>query len=472
MSIYSVTTMAQVASGSNHPPPANSSSPVSLRSQVNAPTINLSNEAHSPDHSNVLPNLPPNLPPAAPAASLSWAYLVPLLALLLCTMLYASFAFSFSGYGQTNERFAVLLEGYRQIPQGSLLFLGDSQVQEDIDCGEVGEFCFNLGVEGLLPLQLALQKEMLLSSQPEMVVIGVSPLFFNEEINKNDDFFFLLGLDAAAGTAAGDSARERFKDSSDLTGSLRPVESARFTESSFIVKQLGEGERELLFMNRWEQLLYKRKFILPHYFGLLKSIPGRITAAGGNDAFRDASKTTENNQGDNASQAENSQAETRGSFRDVRNNFKDPYHFTENQTAEELSKKLEEPSLLELFDFRRSQARERAALIYLVKELEEAGIDVFIVQMPLNPLLLEQLPEDYLESYHAYLETLAERYGAVLLKFETSHPAGDFTDLTHLNSRGRPAFSRSISGIITGATLGTMAETGESFGGDAKHAVQ
>ena len=164
-------------------------------------------------------------------------------AVLFSALIYAAFALSFNHFGANTERFSYLVKTIPSIGEGSLVVIGDSQVMEDVDCQAIdtsGFECLNFGVAGILPLQLGLIKEEIAAKKPEAVLIGVSPLFFQEGINKNDDLFFVLGKE----------------------GKNYP---------NFILDRLIEDEKKLLSLSKSGQLLYKRKFILPYYTSVIKS---------------------------------------------------------------------------------------------------------------------------------------------------------------------------------------------------------
>ena len=171
-------------------------------------------------------------------------FLVLFAAVIFSTLIYVIFALSFNHLGANTERFSYLMRTIPSIEEWSILAVGDSQVMEDIDCtaiDKVGSECFNLGVAGILPLQLALIKDEIAAKKPGAVLIGVSPLFFQEGVNKNDDLFFVLN-----------------NEEKDYNG--------------FLLERFTEEEKNLLSLSKPEQLLYKRKFILSYYMNVVKSL--------------------------------------------------------------------------------------------------------------------------------------------------------------------------------------------------------
>ncbi|PIN73372.1 hypothetical protein COV20_04030 [Candidatus Woesearchaeota archaeon CG10_big_fil_rev_8_21_14_0_10_45_16] len=307
----------------------------------------------------------------------------PLLAVLLSTGLYCSFAYNFSQFGAQGNHFVEVLHLYAEVPDGSILFVGDSQIREDVDCTVIEDLlkdsppCFNLGVAGMRPFQVALQKDLIISARPSKVVIGITPASFDETINQNDDFFMLM--------------------------------SSSVTPSSYLLERLDSDELELISMNRFQRLLYKRKFILPYFLSFLhrSSSSEAVVPAG--------------------------------------NNLKNPHQFEDIQSAEELEQKLQDPKVLGIFSFGDHPRREREAFAYLTASLKAEGIEVVVVQMPMNPITFNVVPADSLQQYNDYIQGLSEIIGFRLVNIETDFSAEYFTDLTHLNREGSRLLSERIA---------------------------
>ena len=75
--------------------------------------------------------------------------------------------------------------------QNKTFFIGDSQIREDIDCILINEDCYNLGIEGITPTQIALFEDKLIAAQPKKVIIGLSPLLFNEQLTITKNYSYL-----------------------------------------------------------------------------------------------------------------------------------------------------------------------------------------------------------------------------------------------------------------------------------------
>ena len=61
-------------------------------------------------------------------------FVVPFAAFLLSTLFYVTYISNFDNFGYDNNRLVSSLTLYEQIPKKSIIFLGDSQTREDIDC--------------------------------------------------------------------------------------------------------------------------------------------------------------------------------------------------------------------------------------------------------------------------------------------------------------------------------------------------
>jgi len=314
----------------------------------------------------------------------TWYFLAPVIALLLGTAIYLAFMHPFQHYDPEGMRLQQSLELYSQLPPGSLLFFGESQVREDIDCtlieADTDVPCFNFGIAGILPVQLALQKDLIIAAQPHRVVLGVTASFFDETLNKNDDLFMIMNGHPGLAT------------------------------DSFLEGKLTKNEQKLLSMNWFEKDLYKRKFFLPFYLSLFKWIifsPPEVSTAV--------------------------------------SNFKNPHLFTINQSVLELEARLTDPAIASIFWFENSSPRQREAFIYLISELREAGVEITIVQMPIHPLVTSLLSPESQERFQDYLENIANTYTLTIVNIEDYFAAEEFTDLTHLNSAGTVRLSLQIA---------------------------
>ncbi|MBI2135945.1 hypothetical protein HYU06_02660 [Candidatus Woesearchaeota archaeon] len=310
-------------------------------------------------------------------------FIMPIIILIITSLIYLGFISSFKQFGATNNRFIAVLNKFDTLPEGSLIFIGDSQIREDISCLLIesklnNSECFNLAVEGIIPSQIMPISFLLTATNPKAIVIGVSPLFFYEGVNKNNDLFFFMN-------------------------NRKGIVIDKFMDNA-----LTKDEKELLFMLPFDKALYKRKFVLQYFLGLLNSF---------------SSKTQ---------------------LRTNPNNFKDPYIYTENQPASQLDKKLNDSAVIGMFDINKSSKRQLDIFGHFLEILSNNKLQVIVVQMPLNPLLTDTLGADSLQNYHSYLSLLSQKYNFTLLNLQDDFAKDDFTDLTHLNSVGRQKLAFNI----------------------------
>lgn len=314
---------------------------------------------------------------------INYIFIVPFIAILLSSFIYFNYIGSFNGYDQTSQRFISVLESFKKIPENSNIFIGDSQTREDIDCKLIEKnniSCYNLAVEGILPIQLGLISNEIIKSSPNKVIIGISPLFFSENINKNDDIFFFSG----------------------------DKETNLDTE---VTKMLDNNEAKLVSMNWFEKDLYKRKFIMPFYLSLVKSIFNK------------------NNETD---------------LKISSDNLKDPHIFTKDVSNSELQKKIGNPEVIELFNFNNSKARETESFKYLVKKLSNNGIKVIILEMPLNPIIKNSINKESRKNFSSFITNISKEYNANYLDLSNDFKSEEFIDLSHLNEKGRAKLAEVI----------------------------
>ncbi len=320
-------------------------------------------------------------------------FLAPVIALVFSSFIYLLFMSSFHHFDPEGNRFFNILQLYPQLKDGRVLFLGESQVREDVDCELLEEksgsknWCYNFGLAGMLPIQLALQKDVIVAAKPKVVVFGITASTFDEGINKNDDFFFLLNGQQSVAAQVG------------------------------VISQLTADEKKLLLMNFYEKALYKRKFILPFYFAVLDRL-------GSSSGF----------------------AQINGVSTAV-SNVKNPHQFMVSENEDELRKRIEDPAIVKMFYFEQTPLREREAFTYLVGELKKEGVDVVIVQMPLHPLVRSVVTNESKKVFEDYLSHLSLEFGVKVINLENEFDDPVFfVDLTHLTKEGSTLFSSVLFG--------------------------
>ena len=308
-------------------------------------------------------------------------FILPVIAFIVATLIYLFFISSLPSFGPEGTRFVNILDFYPEIPEGSIIFIGESQVRENVNCEIIennsNQTCFNLGLNGIMPVQLALQKDLIISTKPDTVVIGITSSLFDETINQNEDLFMIL--------------------------------NGKVVADDFMKERLYDREGELLSLNFYERALFKRKFILPFYLAVIKQIISPV--------------------------------ENRIS---VVNNFKNPHFFNYNHSVEELSERLSDPIINSIFHVENGAKRQREAYSYLVSELIAAKIKVVVIQMPLHPLIEQNIPPESTKLFNDYVMELDNTYDFQLINMQDDFTAQYFTDLTHLNEQGATIFSNKL----------------------------
>jgi len=132
-------------------------------------------------------------------------------------------------------------------------------------------------------------------------------------------------------------------------------------------------------------------------------------------------------------------------------NFKDPWFITSNYTEEEkkdLAHKLL-GSNASLFDGNRNPVPEdmsppKIALTYMIKNFQQNNIQVIIINMPINPMNSETINESSRKNLLKYLNST----GVSWYDFERLYPSEYFSDMHHLNAKGRANLSLKVAAII------------------------
>jgi hypothetical protein len=131
--------------------------------------------------------------------------------------------------------------------------------------------------------------------------------------------------------------------------------------------------------------------------------------------------------------------------RDAAKNFKTLPLDSENLTYEMLLIRLKNSrDMLDKYVVGSGENTQKAALNHTIYLLRSRGFPTLIVNMPLNPVLSQMISEDTRNNYFAFLNSTGSNY----YDYERSYPSQCFSDLTHLNFRGRKEFSEDMVRII------------------------
>ena len=131
--------------------------------------------------------------------------------------------------------------------------------------------------------------------------------------------------------------------------------------------------------------------------------------------------------------------------REAAKNFKALPINGENLTYELLLIRLNNSrDMLEKYVVSPGENTQKVALNYTIHLLHSQGFSVAIINMPLSPVLSQKISEDTRRNYFSFLNST----GCDYYDYESRYPSQSFSDLTHLNFRGRKEFSEDVAKII------------------------
>lgn len=131
--------------------------------------------------------------------------------------------------------------------------------------------------------------------------------------------------------------------------------------------------------------------------------------------------------------------------REAAKNFKALPIYSENLTYELLLIRLNNSrDMLEKYVVSPEKNAQKVALNYTIHLLHSQGFSVAIINMPLSPVLSQKISEDTRRHYFSFLNST----GCDYYDYERRYPSQSFSDLTHLNFRGRREFSEDVAKII------------------------
>ena len=225
---------------------------------------------------------------------------------------------------------------------------------------------FNLGVNFDTPLQRSIELRDIIDSKPALVIYGDSYCSFSSRYRYvPDDNIALV------------SGRVRIDD---------------FTRSLFDPEQVA-----LMEQNQFDQLLFKRKFIVP-------AIKNRLgITLGGRDVVVNDSLTLE-----------------------------EKMIIVKNPYDEFLAPVDSETNV------------QKKAFIHMGDEFRKAGIPFVYIHMPMETLRVETIMNETKANYFDFLNSSGVRY----YNFENTYPDSDFFDLVHLNKYGKSRFSSDMPAFI------------------------
>ena len=117
---------------------------------------------------------------------------------------------------------------------------------------------------------------------------------------------------------------------------------------------------------------------------------------------------------------------------------------TKNISIDELRKQADDPADKWRPVVPAEMTRHKQALIYNVRSLQDAGIPVVLINMPLHPLFSEKITDESRKNFF----TLLNETGAKWYDMEYAYDAEYFRDSHHASLEGGTFFSRDMADLI------------------------
>lgn len=292
--------------------------------------------------------------------------------------------------GSDAGRVLGVYEGYQRVRDRAdrlpvVLFWGSSMIREGVDCTLLGTEApelasYNFSVSGDIPYRRMVELPRVTELHPECVVIGVSYPEVFESRAPFDDQVAVLPPDAYQKLSA-------------------PARGLLEAKVSAVIERSG-----------WERLWQQRK----HFFSAAcwkLGVPDRTNPI-------PPGYTT---------------------------NLKTPFVYTHSTPAPDLVKFLDSrandyPPYTSSLVTDPASGLSGRSLKVIVDELVRQGIAVKLMNMPLHPCLTAAISDGRRTILQNYLKTLMSP-SAQVFDYQTVLPADCFTDLVHLNAKGRAAFT-------------------------------
>jgi hypothetical protein len=293
--------------------------------------------------------------------------------------------------GETN-RVVSIFDLYRNLEtasQENIFFIGSSQIQAGVDCNVIEEH---------------LRKSKRHSSRAQIYNLGYpgdTPLRRLTEVARLSECHPRMVFIGLTYYALNDTSFPISAD--DLALVSRDIQLDNYSRSLF-----SEGDIGLIDMNPLYSKFYHRRFIIPSLLNIFrkKETPEYEAAM----------------------------------------NFKALPMSNENLTHELLLIRLNNSrDTLDKYVVGIKENVQKEALNHTLHLLDSHGISVVIINMPLNPVLSEQISKDTRNNYFSFLNSTGSTY----YDYESNYPSQCFNDLTHLNFRGRKQFSDDMATIIS-----------------------
>lgn len=301
------------------------------------------------------------------------------------------------------NRAPMIFKFYEHAPDtNKIYYWGSSSIKEDIDSllidGLDRSFDnYNLGNPASTPLRRVIELKAAIDSKPKAVVIGVGYMSFSNKWLSPYDQYALVS------------------------------EYVNLEENPKLRLLFNDSIEELLDMNKLDLLLYKRKFIYTATSNKIDLI--RYALIGGKKPY---------------------------SYKKYNEDFKSEGILLQSIEFHdpEFKERLEDKADFSEYKVSPEKNAEKLAFEFMIQELLRNKIEVIIVNIPLNPNLLKEIPNEYKKNFDDFLDEMHKKYYVPVLDYTSDYDASFFYDGHHLNIEGKKVFSKNL-GLRVIEAIGT-----------------
>ena len=285
-----------------------------------------------------------------------------------------------------------------------IYFIGSSQVEtglntliveEDLKKNEIEAKIYNLGISGDTPLRRLKEMHSIIESHPDLVIIGITYYAFHEDSVQDFSKF-----------ARGSTIDEYSK----LDEYSKSLYGEKISTPSFF-----------------------QKYDISSYFGNGQKMMGY---------FRYGPKDPERSKNMFKSELDFETESASAFFLKERHDNVIRKLNPENGTEGEK----------ELFLYTRvseTKNPDKKAFLYFVQKLKENNISVIIVNMPINPMISDKIPDSTRENYSDVINNTVNITGAQYYDYEKILPVKDFIDVLHFHTNnGKKIFSHEMARLL------------------------
>jgi len=273
-----------------------------------------------------------------------------------------------------------------------IYYWGPSSTKEGIDASLIDSLNssfnnYNLGNPASSPLKRIIELERAIDSNPSAIVINIGYMSLSNQWLFPYDHYSLVAEYVNI---------ENFEKTSDF---------------------YNQTYKDALGMNPLKLLLFKRKFIYPASNIYIEFLRHKIIGTNKPPYFG----------------RYNIDFKSEGRLLQV------------NETQDEnFIKKLSKKEDFSEYEIKTEKNIEKESLEFIIQELSENNIKVIIVKFPLNPNLLDKIPQESKDNFDNYLNKVSEKYNVPVLDYISDYDEGLFYDGHHLSLKGRDIFSKEL----------------------------